>query len=137
MVRDPVVNRRTRRAFETESRSLQQETLRGLRLLRARVAAGESQLADPRNTRFLRGNIRHRIKAARASTGRGQSWDHFSWYGVPNGNHEQEIEALLLRMLPLHLRILNKQLGELRGAKKHAFEDEKPDPINRPNIFGR
>jgi hypothetical protein len=84
-----------------------------------------------------RGNIRHRIKDSRASTRRGQSWDHFSWYGVPEGRHEQELEALLLRMLPPHLRILNRQRGKLIGAKKHSFTDEKPDPISRPHIFGR
>jgi hypothetical protein len=83
-----------------------------------------------------RGNIKRRIKDARSSKTRGQSWDHFSWYGIPKGHHEQELEALLLRMLPPHLRILNKQRGKLGGAKKHTFEDDKPDPINRPHIFG-
>ena len=84
-----------------------------------------------------RANIRHRIKDARSSTRRGQSWDHFSWYGIPQGRHGQELEALLLRMLPPHLRILNRQRGKLAGAVKHPFEDDKPDPINRPNVFGR
>jgi hypothetical protein len=84
-----------------------------------------------------RGNIRHRLKDARASKRRSQSWDHFSWYGIPKGRHGQELEALLLRMLPPHLRILNRQRGKLVGAKKHLFKDDRPDPINRPNIFGR
>jgi hypothetical protein len=84
-----------------------------------------------------RGNIRLRIKDARASKRRGQSWDHFSWYGTPKGHHGQELEALLLRMLPPHLRILNKQRGKLGGAEKRTFKDPKADPINRPHIFGR
>jgi hypothetical protein len=81
-----------------------------------------------------RGNIRQRIRQARKSKRRGECWDHFSWYVVPD--HEQELEALLLRMLPPHLRMLNRQRGKLTGATKHAFKDEKPDPIKRPHIFG-
>jgi len=52
-------------------------------------------------------------------------------------NHEQALEALLLRMLPPHLRMLNRQRGKLIGAKKHSFDNPKPDPIKRPHIFGR
>lgn len=84
-----------------------------------------------------RGNIRDRLWRSSESKRRGQSWDHFSWYGIPKGHHEQELEALLLRMLPPHLRILNRQRGKLTGAEKHSFKDDKPDPINRPHTFGR
>jgi hypothetical protein len=45
-----------------------------------------------------RGNIRHRLRDASKSKRRGQCWDHFSWYVVPDPNCEQELEALLLRM---------------------------------------
>jgi hypothetical protein len=83
-----------------------------------------------------RGNIRQRIRQASKSKRRGQCWDHFSWYVVPDAHHEQELEALLLRMLPPHLRMLNQQRGKLVGATKHVFKDEKPDPIDRPHIFG-
>jgi hypothetical protein len=83
-----------------------------------------------------RGNIRHRIREAGKSIRRGQCWDHFSWYTIPQPHHEQEMEALLLRMLPPHLRMLNRQRGKLIGAKNHKLEDPKPDPINRPHIFG-
>jgi hypothetical protein len=34
-----------------------------------------------------RGNIGRRIRKARASKRRGQWWDHFSWYGVPDEKH--------------------------------------------------
>jgi hypothetical protein len=84
-----------------------------------------------------RGNIRQRVRQARKSKRRGQSWDHFSWYVVPNADHEQELEALLLRMLPPHLRTLNRQRGKLKGATRHDFKHDQPDPIKRPNIFGR
>lgn len=82
-----------------------------------------------------RGNIRRRIRQASKSKRRGQCWDHFSWYVVPDKHHEQELEALVLRMLPPHLRMLNRQRGKLT-ALKHEFKDEKPDPINRPHVFG-
>ena len=83
-----------------------------------------------------RGNIRRRIRRACQSKRRGQCWDHFSWYAVPDKHHEQEVEALLLRMLPPHLRMLNRQRGKLKGSIKHRYKDEQPDPINRPHIFG-
>jgi hypothetical protein len=82
-----------------------------------------------------RGDIQHRIREASKSKRRGQCWDHFSWYVVPDKHHEQELEALVLRMLPPHLRMLNRQRGKL-AASKHQFKDEKPDPINRPHTFG-
>lgn len=83
-----------------------------------------------------RGNIRQRIRQACKSKRRGQCWDHFSWYVVPDPQHEQELEALLLRMLPPHLRMLNRQRGKLKGAKKHSSQNPQPDPINRPRMFG-
>lgn len=83
-----------------------------------------------------RGNIRQRLRQACKSKRRGQCWDHFSWYVVQNSHLQKELEALLLRMLPPHLRMLNRQLGKLNGAIKHSFEDERPEPINRPHTFG-
>lgn len=81
-----------------------------------------------------KGNIRQRIRKARTSKRRGQSWDHFSWYIISNPAHRHEIEALLLRMLPPFLRILNRQRGKLRGATKHPMpKNMKPDPINKPH----
>jgi hypothetical protein len=83
-----------------------------------------------------RGNIRQRLRQASKSKTRGQCWDHFSWYVVPKPYNELELEALLLRMLPPHLRMLNKQRGKLHGARKHSFVDERPEPIKRQHIFG-
>jgi len=83
-----------------------------------------------------KGNIQWRIKDARRSERRGQSWDHFSWYRVLNKKHRHDIEALLLRMLPPYLRILNKQRGKLLKAKKYPYpKNKKSDPINRPHLF--
>lgn len=83
-----------------------------------------------------RGKIRDRVVKACKSKRRGQYWDHFSWYGVPLESYEREIEALLLRMFPPHLRMLNRQRGRLPFAEKHDFHDERPDPIRRPHSFG-
>lgn len=83
-----------------------------------------------------RGNIRQRLREACKSRRRGNCWDHFSWYVVRDPDHEQELEALLLRMLPPHLRMLNRQRGKLRGAERHKFHDDKPQPIKRPHTFG-
>jgi hypothetical protein len=83
-----------------------------------------------------RGNIRQRLRDASKSKRRGQCWDHFSWYVVPDANCEQELEALLLRMLPPNLRMLNRQRGKLMGATKHTFKDNRPEPIERPHTFG-
>lgn len=84
-----------------------------------------------------RGNIRQRIRKARASKRRGQFWDHFSWYVVRGADQQQELEALLLRMLPPFLRMLNRQRGRLRGSRKHSQPDRHPEPISRPHTFGR
>lgn len=84
-----------------------------------------------------RGNIRTRIRKARASQSRGQSWDHFSWYALSDEAHCQELEALLLRMLPPFLRMLNLQRGKLKSAKKHTEQDAIAEPIKRPHSFGR
>src|SRR5579863_9755707 len=79
-----------------------------------------------------RGNIQTRIGKARVSRSRGQSWDHFSWYVVSDEANCQELEALLLRMLPPFLRMLNRQRGKLKAAKKHTEQDPKAEPIKRP-----
>src|SRR5438445_4560436 len=79
-------------------------------------------------------NIRQRIRKARVSKRRGQSWDHFSWYAVSNSKYQVELEVLLLRMLPPHLRILNRQRGRLPGARKHIQHNREAEPISRPHI---
>ena len=55
-----------------------------------------------------RGKLSARISRHQRSKSRGQFWDHFSWYAIPNRRFEADVEALLLRMLPFYLRSLNK-----------------------------
>jgi len=79
-----------------------------------------------------RGLIRRRVRNARNSPRRGERWDHFSWYSVPNEKHQRELEALLLRMLPPFLRVLTRQRGKLPGATKYPTpKNTNPDPIKR------
>ena len=84
-----------------------------------------------------RGNIRQRIRKARASEPRGQAWDHCSWYIVLDAACRQELEVLLLRMLPPYLRMLTRQRGKLAQAHKHRERNPRPEPIKRPNHWPR
>jgi hypothetical protein len=77
------------------------------------------------------GNIHSRVIQARRSRRRGQMWDHFSWYIPCDPKLVRDIEALLLKMLPIPLRVLNRQKGALQGAKKVYETDQKPDFITR------
>src|SRR5260370_21806770 len=83
-----------------------------------------------------KGNIQWRIRDARRSERRGQSWDHFSWYKILNRKHRHDIEALLLRMLPPYLRLLNRQRGEFLKARRHPRpKNRNPEPIKRPHLI--
>lgn len=65
-----------------------------------------------------RGDIKARIRSHRDSPRLGQLWDHFSWYVLSNATQAAEIEALLLRMLPFYVRVLNRQSGKLPDVKR-------------------
>ncbi|MGH2611130.1 MAG: hypothetical protein ACRDHF_18775, partial [Tepidiformaceae bacterium] len=64
-----------------------------------------------------RGLLARRIERHQRSKSRGQAWDHFSWYAIPNRRLEADVEALLLRMLPFYLRSLNKQRTRFTAAR--------------------
>ena len=81
------------------------------------------------------GNIRQRIRKARKSKRRGRMWDHFSWYIPSRGVSMRDIEALLLRMLPVYLRILNRQQGNLKDAEKVPQTKEESEPIHRLRLL--
>ena len=83
------------------------------------------------------GNIRQRIGKARKSERRGQMWDHFSWYIPADGVSMRDIEALFLRMLPVYLRILNRQVGKLEGAKRirQMKKHRQAEPIDRAKLL--
>lgn len=77
-----------------------------------------------------RGRIWARIRQHERGR-KGRYWDHFSWFAVDDHQQESEIEALLLRMLPVSLRILNKQRANFRKARrcKEPDQETRPAPI--------
>lgn len=81
-----------------------------------------------------RGRIWKRILRHKRSKIRRHFWDHFSWYALHSRLHENELEALLLRLLPFYLRSLNKQRARLPNANKRKQANDRPDPIRRPKF---
>lgn len=86
-----------------------------------------------------KGNIRSRINDARRSKPRGKMWDHFSWYVPRNSGLTRDIEALLLRMLPIYLRILTHQVGKFTRAREvpQPKENQVPELICQTNRLSR
>jgi hypothetical protein len=84
-----------------------------------------------------RGKLSRRIAGHRESKGRGQFWDHFSWYAISNRHLEAEAEALLLRMLPFYLRSLNKQRTAFTNARHVKQASRAADPIKRPKFIAK
>jgi hypothetical protein len=84
-----------------------------------------------------RGRLIRRIAGHRRSKSRGQFWDHFSWFAIPDRRLEADVEALLLRMLPFYLRSLNKQRTRFTDANRMADKFPKPDSIKRPNFAAK
>jgi len=81
-----------------------------------------------------KGNIRQRIRAARDSPRRGQLWDYFSWYVLHDAALMDELEALLLRMLPFQLRVLNRQLARFPDAQESQERNIQAEPIERADF---
>src|SRR5215813_3162507 len=82
-----------------------------------------------------RGKLSARISRHRRSKSRGQFWDHFSWYAIPDRRFEADVEALLLRMLPFYLRSLNKQRTRFTDGRSTTQPNWAPDPIKRPRFL--
>jgi hypothetical protein len=77
------------------------------------------------------GYVQRRIRNAANSPRRGEMWDHFSWYVLSKPNMMRDVEALLLRALPLSLRSLTGQKGKFRGVKKTPQPNDVALPIKR------
>jgi hypothetical protein len=84
-----------------------------------------------------RGRIAKRIDRHQRSKTRGQFWDHFSWYAIPDRRLEADVEALMLRMLPFYLRSLNKQRTRFAKAARVAQESPVADAIKRPKFASK
>jgi hypothetical protein len=78
------------------------------------------------------GNIRQRVRRAQKSTRRGQFWDRFSWYVLRDPILRNDVEALLLGMLPHYPTTLNLQKARLHGAtREKEGKNKTPDYISR------
>lgn len=80
------------------------------------------------------GNLWHRIMSHTKSKTKRNSWDHFSWYVIPDPILEHECEALVIRMLPFYLRTFNRQKSDFLVGKREKESDPNPEPIKRPSF---
>jgi hypothetical protein len=78
-----------------------------------------------------KGNIRHRVSDARRSKRRGQLWDRFSWYALADPKMMHDVEVLILRMLPRHLRALTRPLPK---GQAHPREQEQNFGVHNPQV---
>ena len=109
------------------------ENIRGLR--EAGKYWGVYVLCDGSMPVYIgRGKLSSRIRRHQRSKSRGQFWDHFSWYAIPDRRFEADVEALLLRMLPFYLRSLNKQRTSFADARRMSDKHPEADPIKRPHF---
>lgn len=74
-----------------------------------------------------KGKIRSRLRAADSSKRRGNAWDHFSWYVIKDESLIHDIEVLMIRMLPPHLRRLTRQSGHFKGV--HSTDQKRANRI--------
>jgi hypothetical protein len=81
-----------------------------------------------------RGVIWRRISSHERSHTRGQYWDYFSWFAINSKSNEKDVEAILLRILPYYLRVLNNQRANFQTAKKVDQENEQPKPVKKPKF---
>jgi len=70
-----------------------------------------------------KGKIRSRLRAADSSKRKGNAWDLFSWYVIKDRSLIHDIEVLMIRMLPPHLRRLTRQSGHFKGV--HSTDQKR------------
>jgi hypothetical protein len=70
-----------------------------------------------------KGRIRSRLRDANGSDRRGNAWDHFSWYVLAEKSLIHDVEVLMIRMLPPHLRRLTRQTGHFKGV--HSTDQKR------------
>jgi len=81
-----------------------------------------------------RGVIWNRIGRHSQSKSRSQYWDYFSWFETNSESNEGDAEALLLRILPYYLRVLNNQRASFQQGEKIPQKDERPELIKKPKF---
>ena len=83
-----------------------------------------------------KGAILTRLKGHRKSKTRSGFWDYFSWFEVRDLDLQHDAEALLLKILPYYLRLLNRQqanFSHVRGTKLR--ESKAPDVVIKPKYL--
>ena len=84
-----------------------------------------------------RGKLSGRLAKHRLSKRRGQYWDHFSWFAIPDRRKEGDVEALLLTMLPFYLRSLNRQRAKFADGERVTQRSSRADLIDRPDFAAK
>ena len=59
-------------------------------------------------------------------------WDHFSWFSITKPEFLDDIEALMVGMLPCYLRILNKECPKFANPKARLLRRDKTDQVVHP-----
>jgi hypothetical protein len=83
-----------------------------------------------------RGIILTQLRGHRASKRRRRFWDYFSWYEIPDEVLRKDTEALLIKMLPYYLRLLNKKNEGFVGPKKSQKQSKSkiPEAVDKPKF---
>jgi hypothetical protein len=81
---------------------------------------------------FGKGRIASRLRNHDKSGSRGRYWDHFSWYKIEEKEILQDLEILLLRILPVYLHMLNRQRGKFLGSTKAKQAGGRTCELIRP-----
>ena len=83
-----------------------------------------------------KGEILSRIIGHRKSKTRSGFWDYFSWFEVRDSNLQHDAEALLLKILPYYLRLLNRQQANFPHVRKTKLAENKaPDVVIKPKYL--
>ena len=82
-----------------------------------------------------KGYLHDRIDTHDRSKRKEKHWDHFSWFAIAQPEFLDDLEALMIRMLPSYLRILNQQRPKFARAGARANEADKR--VEPPREFPR
>jgi hypothetical protein len=61
-------------------------------------------------------------------------WNYFSWFVVPKAERGNELENLLLSVLPFFVRSLNRQTGSLGRKNRRKPPDKNPITVKLPKL---
>jgi GIY-YIG catalytic domain-containing protein len=65
-------------------------------------------------------------------------WDHFSWFAIAKLDYLDDVEALMIGMLPCYLRILNSQCPRFANPKARLMRIKKTNQeVKPPREFPR